>query len=673
MPTLRRVLMPFAMLSGALLASAANAASELDREVDALLAQQVVTVTTAAAVKQRCDAVLALSKRVRTALEARKGAATLDGDYAAYDTLSLLLYDGAGDLYLVGETSPSKEARDAVQECLPRLQEETTAASLSRPIYDRLAAIPRTGLDADTNYTLQKQLITYRLSGVDKDEATRNKVAALQKQIIETGLSFSKNIRDDKGDVPFKPADLAGTPQDFLDSHKPGADGLVHLTLDATDISPVMQFATSRATRRAATTAYYNRGYPANDAVLKRLLEQRYELARLLGYPDYATLVTADKMIGSPQRAAQFLDDVNKAALAGAAADMAELLTFAKNLDPSVERLERYDSAYMGNLLRKQKYEVDAAEVRQYFSFEKTRGGIFALVHDLFGADIRPWKEGKPWHPSVSAWELYDGSKLIGRFYLDMHPREGKYNHAAQFSIRTGVEGRQLPIGALVTNFPATGPMNHSDVETFLHEFGHLIHYLYSGHTRYFTQSMGNLQWDFIEAPSQLLEEWVWDYDTLKTFASNAAGQPIPESLVKKMNAGRRFGEALDAKGQLAYSAVSLNYYNRKPDFDLTRMFDQQYSAYAAFPPLAGTHQYASFGHLDGYSAIYYTYVWSKAIAVDLFTRFKAAGIRNPEVAQRYRRLVLEPGGGRDANALIEAFLGRGLSLEPFKEELLRK
>jgi thimet oligopeptidase len=215
--------------------------------------------------------------------------------------------------------------------------------------------------------------------------------------------------------------------------------------------------------------------------------------------------------------------------------------------------------------------------------------------------------------------------------------------------------------------------MNHADVETFLHEFGHLIHYLYSGHTRYFTQSMGNLQWDFIEAPSQLLEEWVWDYDTLKTFASNEAGQPIPESLVKKMNAGRKFGEALDAKGQLAYAAVSLNFYNRKPDFDLTTLFDKLYTDYGSFPPLAGTHQYANFGHLDGYSAIYYTYMWSKAIALDLFTRFKASGIRNPDVARQYRKLVLEPGGARDANALIESFLGRGLSLEPLRDSLQGK
>ena len=184
---------------------------------------------------------------------------------------------------------------------------------------------------------------------------------------------------------------------------------------------------------------------------------------------------------------------------------------------------------------------------------------------------------------------------------------------------------------------------------------------------------MGNLQWDFIEAPSQLLEEWTWDYDTLKTFASNDKGQPIPQDLVAKMNAGRRFGEPGLWKRQLGLAAVSLNYYNRKPDFDLDSMYDQQTARYSQFPPLEGVHDYASFGHLDGYSAIYYTYVWSKAIALDLFTEFDKAGIRNPEVAARYRKLVLEPGGSQDANVLIQNFLGRPLSLEAFKTELQKK
>jgi thimet oligopeptidase len=360
---------------------------------------------------------------------------------------------------------------------------------------------------------------------------------------------------------------------------------------------------------------------------------------------------------------------VNVAAAPGAKADYTELQSFARKIDPSIDRLQSYDSAYFSNKLRKAKYNVDAEQVRQYFTLDKTQAGIFKLVHDLFKADIRPWHT-PVWDPSVSAWELYEGDTLVGRFYLDLSPRDGKYNHAAQFPIRTGVAGRQVPVGALVTNFPATGPMDHGDVTTFLHEFGHLIHNLYSGRTQYAAQSMGNLQWDFIEAPSQLLEEWTWNYATLKEFASNAKGQAIPQDLVKRMNQGRHFGEAIMWKGQLANSAVSLNFYNRKPDFDLSATYNEQMQRYSLFPAVPGTHRYDAFGHLNGYSAIYYTYVWSKAIALDLFTQFQAKGLRNADTALRYRQLVLDPGGSQDANELISNFLGRPLSLDAFKAYL---
>lgn len=664
-----------AVLAGMMLfAHAATGAAPggVDADVDSFLGTLSLTATSAEAITRSCDAALALGARARRELEARKGTAGIDSDFAAFDTLTLVLGDASSEMYLISQSSPVKAVRDAAEACVPKLSDAGTGVMLSRPIYDRLNAIPTAKLEAGTGFSLQKMLTQYKLAGVDKDEATRAKVAALQKQITETGLAFEKNIREDKGDIKLQPAELAGLPQDYLDAHKPAADGFVHLTFDYPDVNPVYGFAALRETRRKVRIADMNRGYPANEATLKTLLQQRYQLARLLGYPDYATLITADKMIGNPQRAARFLEEVNAAARSGADADYAELLAFAKTVDPSITRLEAYDNTYMSNRLRKQKYDVDAAEVRKYFTFDKARSGIFALVHDLFGADIRPWNT-PVWDKSVSAWEVYDGTRLVGRFYLDMHPRDGKYNHAAEFPIRTGVEGRQLPVSALVTNFPATGPMAHDDVTTFLHEFGHLIHSLYSGHTRFGVQSMSNLQWDFIEAPSQLLEEWTWDYDTLKTFASNDAGMPIPAELVRKMNAARRFGEATFWKQQLVYSAVSLNYYNRKPDLDLTQMFDAQTQRYGVYPPVPGTHQYANFGHLDGYSAIYYTYVWSKAIALDLFTKFKAAGMRNPAVAMQYRKLVLDPGSSRDANVLIEDFLGRPLSLAPFKEELQHK
>ncbi|HEY4545218.1 MAG TPA: M3 family metallopeptidase [Pedomonas sp.] len=658
------------LVTGAVLAATpAIGGSTSTAEIYSLLTALPVSEASSEAISSRCNRVLALTNKAKSELEKRSARATFNEDFVAYDTLMLGLGDGYNEMALISQTNPDKEVRQAAETCVAKLSDLNSAISLSLPIYERLASLP-TPSDAKAAFTLKKMLTNYRIAGVDKDAATRAKVAELQKEITEVGLAFAANIRDDTGDIKLRPEELAGLPQDYLSAHKAGADGFVHLTYDYPDIFPVLEFASNRETRKKVMTAFLNRAWPTNAPVLKSLLEKRYALAQTLGYPDYATLVTTDKMIGDPQRAGQFLDEINAAAQPSAEKDMAELLAFAKTVDPSITELQRYDTRYFSNLLRKEKYAVDAAEVRQYFTYDKTRQGIFGLISDLFGADFRPWNT-KVWADGVTAWELYDkDGTLVGRFYLDMHPREGKFNHAAMFPVRTGIAGKQIPTGALVANMPASGPMDHQDVVTFLHEFGHLIHNLYSGRTQYGVQSMGNLQWDFIEAPSQLLEEWVWDYDTLRTFASNPQGDPIPQALVEKMNAGRRFGQSEMWKRQLALAAVSLNYYNRAPDFDLKDMYDAQSQRYVQLPLLDAAYEFANFGHLDGYSAIYYTYIWSKAIALDLFTAFEKAGLRDPHAASRYRKLVLEPGGSQDANVLIHDLLGRNLSLEAFKAEL---
>jgi len=375
-------------------------------------------------------------------------------------------------------------------------------------------------------------------------------------------------------------------------------------------------------------------------------------------------------MIGSPERAQNFLDEINGAAMQAARADTDRLLARYRQIDPKATELHPWDTGYVGNLVKKEQYDVDASVVRQYFTLAKAQKGIFTLIHDLFGGDIRPWKDAPIWAPGVTAWELWDGKALIGRFYLDLSPREGKYNHAAQFGIQAGIKGQRVPIGALICNFPASGPMEHGDVETFLHEFGHLIHSLYSGRQRFATQSMDQLQWDFIEAPSQLLEEWVWDYDTLKAFASNDKGEPIPAALVARMNAARHFGEAGGWQQQLGFSAVSLGFYSKPAGFDLASNYLDLYNRYSLVKESPETHMYAAFGHLNGYSAIYYTYAWSKGIALDLFTRFKAEGMRNPKTARAYRRAVLDPGGSKPADQLIRDFLGRDTNTQAFRDEL---
>lgn len=655
------------LLSGTAYAKAPDAAQT---QVDSFLSNTLWAPGSPAAVKQRCNATLALAGSVRAAIEKHAGAATIDRDFRDYDALANLLSSIANEMGVVEATNPAKPIRDAARDCVSRAADALTAVSLSRPIYDRLAAIPRTGLDPATGYALDKTLRDYRLAGVDRDAATRAKVAALQKEITDVGLVFERNIAEDKSEITLASADdLAGLPQDYIDAHKPGADGLIHIGTTYPDVFPLLKFAHKEAVRQKMYMTFANRAWPVNDAPLTTLLTKRYELAKLLGYPDFATLATADKMIGTPQRATAFLDEVNTAALSASQRDQAELLAVQKTFAPEGTTVRAWNSSYLSNVVQKQKYDVDQAVIRQYFTYSKARDGIFALVHDLFGADIRPWKASF-WAPDVEGYELLDHGKVVGRFFLDMHPRPGKYSHAETATIRTGLDGRQLPIGGLICNFPADGPMEHSDVTTFLHEFGHLIHFLYSGHQRFGAQKMEAMQWDFVEAPSQLLEEWTWDYDTLKRFATNAKGETIPAELVRKMNVARRFGNAGDWRKQVAFSASALAYHERAPGFDLDETWREEQTRYSPTAPVTGAHSYAAFGHLNGYSAVYYTYVWSKAIALDLFGRFKAEGIRNPEVALAYRKAVLDPGGTVDANVLVENFLGRPPSTAAFRAEL---
>src|SRR5688500_14884487 len=251
-----------------------------------------------------------------------------------------------------------------------------------------------------------------------------------------------------------------------------------------------------------------------------------------------------------------------------------------------------------------------------------------------------------------------------------MHPRDNKYTHAAMFPIRVGIKGRALPAAALITNFPE-GLMEHGQVETFLHEFGHLLHWLFAGQRGFAMQNFGEIENDVIEAPSTLLEEWVWDADTLAKFATDAQGRPIPRALVDKMVAGRNFGRAFGTMSQLGLASVALDYYSSDMGaVDLTRRFNETYGRYALAPYPEGSHMHASFGHLSGYGASYYTYQWSEALAADLLSRFRKAGLRDTATARAYRDLVLAPGGSASMNDLARKFLGRDWSVDAYRREL---
>jgi thimet oligopeptidase len=258
----------------------------------------------------------------------------------------------------------------------------------------------------------------------------------------------------------------------------------------------------------------------------------------------------------------------------------------------------------------------------------------------------------------------------LGRIYLDLHPRENKYNHAAQFTLTDGIAGRQLPEGILVCNFPK-GLMEHDDVVTLFHEFGHLVHHILAGRVDWSRFSGVATEWDFVEAPSQLLEEWAWDAGVLQTFARNAEGEPIPADLVAAMKRADDFGKGYHARTQMFYAAMSYWFHTDRPS-DLTAATISLQDKYSMFSYVPGTHMSAGFGHLEGYSSGYYTYMWSLVIAKDLFSAFDPEDLFAPEVAHRYRDLVLAPGGTRDAADLVEDFLGRPYTFDAYAAWLAR-
>ena len=629
-------------------------------------------IDTAEKLTARCETGEADFRERLAAIEAFDGDPTVDNYYVPLDSLissATTLQSHASSLSRV---HPDPDLRAAGEACDLLINKFFSDLSLSRPVYDGVGAIDTSNADAETRHSVEKTLLSYRLSGVDKDDETRERIRALNEEIAAIGQEFDRNIR---GDVRYLELDsvddLAGLPDDYIAARPPNEDGKILISTQYPDVLPFFEYAESDALRKEMVMLFRSRAYPQNEPVLRKLIEARYELAQLVGFDNYAELVTADKMSGSPQRVAEFLSDLKEYTTEAQDAEYAILLARLQQEQPDAERLESWQNSFIRSKVRREQYDVDTRVVRQYFNYDASRDGILTLVQDLFGVSIVPW-ETETWHEDVEAFELRDGDEVLGRFYLDMHPREDKYQHAAMFPFVNGIAGKQLPIAGLVCNFPrGTGPMQHSQVVTFLHEFGHLLHWMFAGHQDYMNTSGITTEWDFVEAPSQMLEEWIWDYETISVFAKNADGEVLPKDLFDRMLAARDFGLGMGTRGQLAYAGTSLGLYDRDPvEVDFDEHTANMARTFTKFEPLEGTHSWASFGHLNGYSAIYYTYQWSKAIATDMFTRFDEGGMRNSETAQAYRSKVLEAGGSRPAEQSVVDFLGRPISFETYADRL---
>ncbi|XOV79782.1 MAG: M3 family metallopeptidase [Aestuariibacter sp.] len=615
-----------------------------------------------------CTGALASAKTQFTQLENDTSKATLQSVVGQFDQIIDTLMP-VRHVWYMKSVHPDEAVRDAATECGQQQSDFFTQVGLSKNYYRRMAAIDTSNLPEHEKHMIETALSDFKRAGVDKSDAVRDKVRALQKEITEIGNQFNKNIREDVRYVEATIADLEGLPQDYIDSREANENGVIRISTDYPDLVPVMKYAHSDDLRRKLRIAARSRGYPKNEPVLKQLISRRHELANLLGFKTFAEMSMDDRMMGHPDNAQAFLNRIGAALQEPVEKELEIMLKRLHEIDPEAKQVQIWQSNYLENLIRQEDYALDSKEVREYFHYENVRSGIFSLTEILFGVEIRPWQTNT-WHADVESYEILENGNIIGRFYMDNHPRENKYKHAAHWTLRPGVKDKQIPLSGLAQNFPK-GLMEHNQVETFLHEFGHLIHNMFSGTQQWYAITGMAMERDFVEAPSQMLEEWIWDYDTLKTFARNEAGEAIPVALVEKMNSARNFGKATATATQIYYANLSLNVYSREPDsFELQPLMVKLHEKFAPYPYVPGTHFFANFGHLNGYSSNYYTYQWSLAIATDLFSRFKTEGMNNRDTANAYRNAVLGAAGSKPAAEFIADFLGRDFSPDAYIKEL---
>ena len=629
--------------------------------------------------KTEAQDALAAARRLLESLHAATGARTVDNTLLPFHEMQLLLSRPAHRAGLFSEVHPERAIREAAEKATQELSAFATELSLDTRLFRALAALDAASLPPTPRRYLEHALRDFRRAGVDKDEATRGRLKQLAEEAVVLGQRFDRAVREDVRSVQLKPAQLDGLPLDYVAAHPPGPDGLVTITTDYPDFLPFRQYAHDAEARRRLYVENGARAFPENEKTLRALLEVRAEQARLLGYASWADFVTEDKMARSSKEVATFLDSVARAAEGRSRADLARLLKRKQQDDAGAASVEDFEKAYYEERVKQESFAFDSQSVRPYFEFRRTRDGLLAICSRLFDVAFQKVEDADVWHPSVDVYDVTRGEARLGRIYLDLHPRADKYKHAAQFPLVSGVLGVQAPEGVLVCNFadprvaePAL--LDHDDVVTLFHEFGHLMHHLLGGTQRFIGFSGVATEWDFVEAPSQMLEEWAWDAGTLALFARHVeTDAPIPAELVGRMRAANEFGKGIQTRHQVFYAQLSLAYHLADPrTLDLTRTMVDLQRRYSPFPHVPGTHFFASFGHLNGYSAMYYTYLWSLVIAKDLLSEFLRVGLLDAATARRYREAVLVPGGSRDAKDLVEAFLGRPYGFAAFAEWLGR-
>lgn len=629
--------------------------------------------------KRLCDehlkAAQALVERIKTLKGAAPAQLTYDAVLGRFDDV-VLEVDSAGEFnQLTAVAHPDVAVREAAKLCEPRADAFLTGLYLDADLAGviRAYAAKSEPLDGERKKLLVEVLRDFRRNGLDLGPDQQKELRRMSEEIIHIGQDFESNIASSAGHIEVKADALKGLPPEYIAKH-PAKNGKIEIGIDYPDYFPFVTYSTDRKAATELYVKFSNRGGEENVKLLERLLKLRSDKARLLGYASWADYVLEPRMAKDAKTVKAFLGQIREALRAPAKIEFAELMKeHVKQLGKSTDKLPPSERYFLQDRVKKEKYKLDTQELSSYLEIGAVKKGLLDITAKMYGLDYKE-VPAKAWHPDVTAYEVSSGGKLIGKFYLDLYSRPDKFKHMAMFPVVTSKkmsDGRvRLPVASLECNFPKPGAeaalLSHEDVVTFFHEFGHVLHHLLTrSELAHFSGT--NVVRDFVEAPSQMFEEWPWSREVLDLFAvHHTTGKKIPDDLFNALQRARGFGKALETQRQLVFATLDQEYHTRAPGFDTTAVYEEVTNANDSFAYVKGVHFQSSFGHLIGYDAGYYSYQWALSLSRDVLTRFRKEGLLNPVVAKSWRDEVLSKGGGEDEQAMVTKFLGRAPNTDAY-------
>lgn len=665
----------------------------------------------AARLTQVCAAGLLQLQQQLAALEKLplENASSAAAVFAHWNQLQISKEDIESPVYLLSNVSPDPAVRAAAEPCLLAYSKFDSQLLQNAAIYQRLRAVqPADAVDAK----LQKDLLeAFEDTGVALPTEKKQRMQQILEQLEVLRQEFDRNIRDNKTRLSFSAQEVQGLPEAYLQRAQRDAAGNYLLGFDYPEYVPFMENAEDASARQRYQFAFTNRGGARNLQILDEIVQLRQAMAGLFDLPSYADFVLRRRMADNAAAVHQFLDEVASQVRTVELRDLAELRqTKAEhlNLPLAQVQLQRWDVSYYQERLKRQRYAIDQEALRQYFPTEASIRWALATLSQLYGIHFKEATQAvERWHPEVRYFDVIDAQddEFLGGIYLDLYPRDGKYGHAAAFGVRgaSDLPGHatthaltaqqpqpRTPISVLVANFDRQG-LNFNELETLMHELGHIMHGVLS-RTRYVDQAGTRVERDFVEAPSQMFEEWARRLETVGRIADycQPACPAVDEDMMQRLDAARKFGRGLFYARQHLYASYDMAVYgqheqarqgepseqgergeqdSRPPSAHALAIWQKMESA----TPLGHVPQTefpGQFSHIiRGYGAGYYGYMWSEVLALDMLSQF-ADTLMNPALGQRFRRIILERGSERSARQMAHEFLQRAPSAQAFFAEI---